>query len=308
MNVLVTGATGFIGSNLCRELIKTNKTFGLSKSGNTERIKDFVDNENFTLLVGDIGDPDFLQKIIKENSIETVFHMAAFIPKGESDKENEMCVEINEKGTMNVVKASYSGGVKNFIYSSTMSVYSSPPESLPVNEEHPTEPSSAYGQSKLSGGNICKEYSDKMKVTILRYSGVYGPGQQDFRAIPIFIKSSIDNKPIVLDSDGTQTSDFVYVKDVAKANILSIGKSGVFNIGCGEETSIKTLAEKIVSLCNSNSDIMYSKTKSSRPFRFAYDISKAKKELGFKPTPLESGLLEFIKYIMNESNSDGNEK
>lgn len=300
MNVLVTGATGFIGSHLCEELIKKYEVFGLTQSGNTKKINHLLNHKNFHLIKGDINRIIPIEKIIKNSNIKTVFHLAAFLPVKESFKNDITCIEINVKGTLNLISASIVGGVKNFIYSSTMSVYSTPPKHLPIDENHPTNPSTMYGASKLWGEFICNLHSKKLNVTILRYSGVYGPRQDTFKAIPLFIKNAIENKPIVLFSKGKQMSDFVYVKDVAKANILAIDKPGIFNIGSGQEISIEELAKRIISLCNSQSKIIYSNKESPRSFHFAYDINKARKKIGFSPISLDNGLLEFIRYIKGE--------
>jgi UDP-glucose 4-epimerase len=307
LNVLVTGATGFIGSHICRLLVeeKNYKVFGLSRSGNKKNLKYLSNWKNFKVVAGDIMDESGLKKLIEGNSIETVLHVAAFIPDVEAHKSCKECIEVNAVGTLSVLNAARSSGVKNFVYSSTMGVYSAPPKYVPVDEKHPTEPSTVYGMSKLFGEKLCEYYSErdpkKMNVAILRYSGVYGPGQKTDKAIPKFIDAALKGGPLELFSKGRQSSDFVFVGDVAKANVLAIGKSGTYNIGSGRETTVKELAEKIITLCESKSKILYSGTESVRPFRFSYNTDKAKKELGFKPQSLEKGLQEFIKYMKSEN-------
>jgi UDP-glucose 4-epimerase len=298
MNILITGATGFIGSNICKELINTGyNVFGLSYSGRTQNISSLSNCERFHLIKGDIRERETICHILESNNIKTVLHLASYIPQIDSLSDSSLCFDINVKGTLNVLRAAYLNSVSKFIFSSSMSVYSQPPKYLPVDEEHPTQPSTYYGKSKFWGELCCNLYSKVMNIIILRYSGVYGKGQEKYRAIPTFINQALSNEPITIHGDGTQTSDFVYVKDVIQATLQALNKnrSGIFNIGSGEEVSIKKLAKKIIVLCNSKTEITIENKNSERPFRFAYDISKAKKVLGYSPHPLEEGLSEYIR-------------
>ena len=146
-----------------------------------------------------------------------------------------------------------------------MSVYTSPPRYLPVNEDHPTSPSTIYGASKLGGELFCRAYSGAMDVTILRYGGAYGKKQNEHYASYRFIKQALDDKPITIYGNGAQTTDFTYIDDVVRGTILAMKKNkpGVYNIGNGEETSIKELAQKIIKLTGSKSKIILTKDRKS---------------------------------------------
>ncbi len=282
MNTFVTGATGFIGSHLCKELIQRGYTvFGLSQSGRIHNIKSLLNQKEFHLQSGNIRDVRILSDIIRVNNIKVVFHLAAQLPQGENLDNPFLCFDINARGTLNLLNVAYLNGVNKFIYASTMSVYSEPPKYLPIDEKHPVQPSTIYGVSKLEGELYCSIYSKAMNIVVLRYGGAYGNGQPKHKVVPAFISQALYNRPITIYGDGTQTSDFVYVNDIVQGTLLALekGKTGVFNIGSGEDMRIRDLAEQIIELTNSKSEIILTDKGTDRPFRFILDIAKARKNL-----------------------------
>ena len=296
MNTLVTGATGFIGSHLCKELIQRGYTvFGLSQSGRIQNIKSLLTQKEFHLQKGDIQDVNILSEIIKSNNIKLIFHLAAQLPQGKDFDNPFFCFDINARGTLNLLNAALNN-VDKIIYASTMSVYSEPPKYLPVDEKHPVQPSTIYGVSKLEGELYCNVYSKAMNMVVLRYGGAYGKGQPKHNAIPTFIKQALNNMPITIYGDGTQTSDFVYVKDVVQGTILALekNKTGVYNIGSGEEMSVRDLAERIINFTDSKSEIVMADKDTDRPFRFVLDITKSRKDLGYSPRSFDEGLSMYI--------------
>lgn len=293
MNTLVTGATGFIGSHLCNELIQRGYTvFGLSRSGTIQNIKSLLNQKEFHLQIGDIRDVELLSDTVTNNNIQVIFHIAAQLPQGEYLSNPILCFDINARGTLNILNAAYLNSVDKFIYASSMSVYSEPPKYLPVDETHPVQPSTIYGVSKLEGELYCNVYSKAMNIVVLRYGGAYGKGQPKHKVIPAFINQALNNRPITIYGDGTQTSDFVYVKDVVQSTLLALenNKSGVYNIGSGEEMSIRNLAERIINFTHSKSEINLINKDTDRPFRFVLDITKARKDLGYSPQSVDDSL------------------
>lgn len=293
MNILVTGATGFIGSHLCKELIQRGYTvFGLSHSGGIRNIKSLLNQKEFHLQKGDIRDVNILSDIIKYNNIKVIFHLAAQLPQGEDLNNPFLCFDINARGTLNLLNAAYLNGVDKFIYASTMSVYSEPPKYLPVDEKHPVQPSTIYGVSKLEGELYCNIYSKAMNIVVLRYGGAYGNGQPKHKVIPAFISQALNNMPITIYGDGTQTSEFVYVKDVVQGTLLALekNKTEVYNIGSGEEMSVWDLAKRIINFTDSKSEIVLVDRDTDRPFRFVLDITKARKDLGYSPQSVDESL------------------
>lgn len=297
MNILVTGATGVIGSHLCKELIQTGHTvFGLSHSGRIQNIKSILNKKDFHLLRGDIRDVSFISNIVSDNEINTIFHLAAQLPKGDELQNPFSCFDINSRGTLNLLNIAYLNNVNKFIYGSSMSVYSDPPKYLPVDETHPTQPSTIYGVSKLEGELYCNAYSSTMDVVMLRYSGAYGQGQSKRNAIPMFINQALKNLPITIYGNGMQTSDFVYIKDVVQGTLLAFenAKSGIYNIGSGQEMRIRDLAEQIIDYTGSKSEIMFTDADADRPFKFVLDITKSRKCLGYSPHSFDEGLSKYI--------------
>lgn len=271
--------------------------FGLSHSCNTKNIGTLSQRENFHLLQADIRDMESVSRLMKENCIGAVFHLAARLP-GLDDCDNpHLSFDVNARGTLNMLHAAWASKVPKFIYSSSIDVYCEPPEYLPVDEKHPTRPCTHYGIGKLSGELYCNLYSKLMGITVLRYSIVYGKGGKQGGAVNRFIQQAMNSEPLTIYGAGAQTNDFVYVGDVVKANLLALeqDKPGTYNIGSGEETSVKKLAQKIVELTKSSSKIVCTHVESNRPFRFALDISMARKVVGYEPLSLSMGLSEYIK-------------
>lgn len=304
-NILVTGAAGFIGSYLCEELIrKKYNVFGvaLAESKENQIIKRLLKEEKFHLHEGNICESNFLQAIIENNNIRTVFHLAARMPH-DNDLNNPFPLfDVNTKGTLNLLSLAYRNGIDRFIYISTMSVYSEPPEYLPVDENHPTKPATVYGVSKLGGELYCKVYSKEIKITVLRYGGAYGKGQDEHYAVHRFVTRALENKPITIYGDGNQTSDFTYIEDIIQGTVLAMEKNipGTYNIASGKETSIKELAEEIISLSNSKSKIIFTEEKTDRPFRFFLSIKKAREKFGYSPPSFKEGLSKYISEFNRE--------
>jgi len=298
MNVLVTGATGFIGSHLCKELIRRGHyVVALAHIRKTDNIKNLLQNRGFHLETGDIQNADMIHSLIRDNSIETVFHLAAQLP-GEGNVNNPfLYFDTNARGTLNILNAAYLYGVSRFIYASTISVYSEPPQSLPVEESHPVKPTTIYGVAKLTGELYGNAYAKTMNTMTLRFSGAYGKNQRVSDAIPTFIRQALADKPLTVDGDGTQTSDFVYIDDVIQGALLAweMNKPGVYNIGSSEETSVRELAERIISITSSKSEVVLTGKDTERPFRFFLDITRARGVLGYSPRSLEEGLCRYLK-------------
>jgi len=297
MNILVTGATGFIGSHLCQELIQRgHHVFALSRSGRTGNIESLLPHKEFHLEIGDIQDTDLMRNIIKDNRIKTIFHLAAQLPNDSDINNSLLGFDTNARGTLSVLNAAYLD-VDKFIYSSTMSVYAEPPQYLPVDESHPVQPSTIYSVAKLAGELCCNLYSRAMDIVVLRYSGAYGRGERESNAIPTFINQALNNRPITIHGAGTQTSDFVYIDDVVQGTLLAWenNKPGVYNIGSGQEISVTELAKRIINITNSKSEAVLTDKDTERPFRFFLDITKAQKVLGYSPRSLDQGLGTYLK-------------
>jgi UDP-glucose 4-epimerase len=299
MKVLITGSCGFIGSNLSRSLIsKGYDVVGLTSSGRTTNVTDLLGNDKFRLVKGDVRDEGFIDRLLAKEKPTVVYHFAARLPdKGECPPLETF--EVNALGTLNILESSSSHGVKHFLFGSSMSVYSEPPIYLPVDENHPTEPATAYGVTKRVGELYCGLYSERIKTTVLRFGGAYGPGMENGRAVGNFIRQALKGEPLTLHGNGKQSSDYSYVGDFVDASIAAIesGKGGTFNIGGGRKTSVLELAEEIIRLTGSKSSANQTKECTNRPFDFFMDIKKAKKYLHYRPHTLCEGLAIYVEYL-----------
>lgn len=300
--VLVTGVTGLIGSHLAEQLLSEGyEVVGLGYDRG-ENVEHLHKNKNFEYLKVDIANYENLLGIFQKHRPQGVFHTAAFLPR--ENQENPFpFFETNTKGTLNILEICRALQVEKLIYSSSMSVYGKEIQSLPVLETQEVKPSDFYSLSKFQGEELCKLYAEQfsLQITVLRYAGVYGLRRLD-GVVYGFAHNALNNKPLQILSNTSW--DIVYVKDVVAANILAFRKVEnlsfeVFNIGNGKEIHIKDLAQKVAELAGSTSEIVEESNASS--FRFFYDISKARRMLGFNPRSLEKGLQEYIAALSKES-------
>lgn len=249
MKFIVTGGAGFIGNNIVRQLLKQNHTPIVIDNlyrGNMENISS-LDVEFHKV---DIRDFDMLRNIIKNS--DGVFHEAALTDVQESFTRQQEYIDVNVKGTENIFKIAKEFDLK-VVYASSSSVYGNPKE-IPIKENSERHPINPYGKTKLDDEFLAEKYSkDKVSIIGLRYFNVYGKGQTGSYAgvITKFInKLKQGNAPVIFGS-GTQLRDFIFVEDVALANIAAMQsnvKNGFFNIGTGITTSIRQLAEIMIDL------------------------------------------------------------
>jgi UDP-glucose 4-epimerase len=302
MNLLITGASGFIGREVCIQL--KNKGHNVIGLYNKYRIN----LNGIKFLKCDITKEEELSRIFSNNKIDLIVHLAANIPAKDDEEKNPLFfMKTNVIGTMLLLEYARRFGVKKFIYTSTMSVFdfTNHPN---AKETDPIKPLSIYGLSKYEGELYCKFYSDnyKMNVTVLRLSNVFGTGKKS-GAVYNFIKNSIEGKDLIVSGTGNQTYDFVYVKDVAEAIYLVIEKCvkgfEIFHIGSGKEIKLNQLAkiiqEKIFEKLNKRPNIIYQGKTS--PTRFCFSIKKAQKILTFKPQNIEDSINEMIDHAIGNN-------
>ena len=295
MTILITGASGLIGSHLCKELADEGReVIGLFHRTENPMLSS-IQGARFATERCDICDYDWLTDIIGLCQPDTVFHLAAHLPS----IANPDYIKANVIGTANLLDICYREGVRNFIYASSMSVYSTPPAELPLTESHPAHPDDIYGKTKLIGELLCKCYSRVMRTMIIRFSSVFGPGDNS-RVTYRFMRSAVSGQPIQVDGDGNSSSDFICADDAAQGAILAMekGVSGeIYNIGSGLETSVLELANLIAGLDSPSVEVRLSGRPATRPFRFVADIGKARKELGYSPSSLVDGLKRYREEI-----------
>jgi len=308
MKALVTGGAGFIGSHICEQLLKDDYEVICLDNFDSyydpvikrRNIAPFLLDTNFTLIEGDIRDPVSL-KIVLEG-VDYVFHEAAQAGVRISVMDPIKTHVVNTTGTLNLLCAARDSGVNKIINASSSSVYGKV-EYLPFDEKHPKQPISPYGVSKLMAEEYCRVFQELygMNIVSLRYFTVYGPRMRPDLAINIFMKQAFLNKPLQIFGDGTKTRDITFIDDVVKANILAMTRgNGSYNIGGGHMISILELAERIIEITGSSSQIEYEGDVPGDAEHTSANTAKAHGELGWTPgTILEEGLRRYAEWLLN---------
>lgn len=296
MKALVFGSTGLIGRQLVKNLLeKGHSVTGTSRS----EIQNLFSSSQYTHLALDITNKN--EFINLKGGYDWVFNTTGYVPKYQKDSELAMCLQNNVIGVQNILDYMMSHKMKRFIHSSSVTVYGMP-QKLYVHEESKLEPVIVYGISKLTAETLCTMYAKLygFEITMLRYSPVYGPGLTQKTALPLFIEKALKNENITIFQNGKRSQDYVYVEDAVQANLLAAEKniSGIFNIASGEVSSMKDLAQIIISVLGSKSKIFFDKTKPEE-FSIGIDIKKAVQELGYVPQyNLRKGLEEYKKFLI----------
>ncbi len=308
--VLVIGGAGFIGGFVTREILKHDVkeviVFDNFARGKYENIEDCLKDDRCSVYPfgGDIRETDILDKAFE--GIDYVFHLAAMWLLHCKDFPRT-AFDVNIGGTFNVLEACVKHNVKKLVYSSSASVYGDAVE-VPMTENHPFNNQNFYGATKISGEAMCTAFNDRygLKVVGLRYMNVYGPGQDQHAVysgvVPIMLNKIDANEQPIINGDGSQAYDFIYVEDVARCNVqalISDVEFGFYNVGTEVQTTIKELCNTILRLKESNLEVQY-KPYSADDARALVknrigSRKKAEEELGFKyKYSLEGGLLKLI--------------
>jgi UDP-glucose 4-epimerase len=303
--VLVTGGAGFIGGHLVDRLLADRvKVDALDSlmSGSMKDVEGHLSRAGFRFFRGDVCDSDVLKSLVSE--ADCVVHLAAVSSVSLSLRKPALTDEVNASGTLNVLKACVDGGVKRFVFASSAAVYGEP-SYVPIDEEHPTVPLSPYGASKLAGERHVQGFCEAhgLKTVVLRLFNVYGPRQGlncEGDVIARFMDCLHSGRPLTVHGDGSQTRDFVHVKDVVEAFVLSLKKEEaageVFNVGSGRGTSVTELAEAVLGLGGRDLGLVYEKPRKGEIKHSWANIEKAGKMLGYAPkVTLQRGLKTLLR-------------
>ncbi|MCL4322743.1 MAG: NAD-dependent epimerase/dehydratase family protein [Deltaproteobacteria bacterium] len=317
LSFLVTGAAGFVGTNLVLRLLELGQSvtvvdsFITGRASNIEYINNFAKENGktgfFKFIKGDLNAPE-LCKNVAEN-IDYVFHEAAIASVPWSLKEPHLFHSNNDAAFFNILNASRLSGVKRFIYASSSAVYGAN-SNIPSVEDNIGEPLSVYGAAKLTNEIYAKAFFNSFGFESIgfRYFNIYGKFQDPYSAyaavIPIWVKKILSNERFIINGDGTTTRDFCYVDDIIDINLLAVmyggeKKADVYNAGSGKSVSLNELVQVLKGFFGN--DIQYE----HGPFRdgdIKYsqaDITKAERELGFNPKfSLKEGLEQTLEYYM----------
>lgn len=307
---LVTGGAGFIGSNIVRKLLEQGNFVRVVddfSTGKKENLKEFLNNPSFELINGDLTDIKVARKAVK--GMDFVMHEAA-IPSVQRSVEDPLkSNNANIIGTLNMLLASRDEKIKKFVYAASSSAYGDNPK-LPKKEDFPVMPISPYALQKYAGERYCQIFWRLygLPTICLRYFNVFGPNQdpnsQYSAVIPKFIDCFLkDENPIIYGS-GEQSRDFTFVDNVVEANILaansSNGSGEVFNIACGDETSLNQLVGLLAEITGKNIKADYQKERQGDVLHSRADISKAEKILGYKSkVEFKEGLIKTFNWYKN---------
>lgn len=309
MKVIVTGGCGFIGSHIVEYWINESAEVHIIdnlRSGYKKNIEIF-DQTNIIHHKGSITDNDLVNKVLE--GADYVFNLAALVSVPESMDKPKECIDINVGGLINLLEAAKKHKIKKLVHSSSAAVYGDDPELPKITAMRPN-PKSPYGITKLDGEYYCQMFSESygLKTVSLRYFNAFGPRQdpksQYAAAIPIFISKAVNNEDITIYGDGEQTRDFVYVKDIVKANVLAAENpdlTGVFNVAQGKSITIKKIAEWIIEIMDSKSKIIFADERAGDIKHSLASIVNTVERLKFQPEyDLKTGLEKTIDFFTNQ--------
>ena len=302
MKVVVTGGAGFIGSNVARSALRAGGSVTVLDNLSTGFQENLPDSPALKILRGDIRDPRAVDEALA--GAEVVFHLAAAVGNVRSIERPQEDSDINVLGTLQVLEGMRRAGVHRLIFSSSAAVFGEP-RRLPIDEQHPAEPDSPYGVSKLAAEKHCLCYGRLYgwQVACLRYFNVYGVNQRHDaygNVIPIFVTRLLRGDPLLIYGDGEQTRDFVDVEDVARANWLALerGASGVFNIGSGQATTIRLLAEMVQACAGRTVGMLFVDPRPGEVRHSVADLAAGRRDLGYSPqVALQAGLRRYVAWL-----------
>ena len=288
MKILVTGGAGFIASQIADAYINKGYQVHILDNLSTGFEKNINPKAHF--IKSDISYPAILD-IFKKEKFDVVNHHAAQIDVRKSVNDPIFDANTNILGTINLLQACIKTGVKKFMFASTGGAVYGEQEYFPADEKHPTNPVSPYGITKLAIEKYLFFYKNEygLNHTILRYANVYGPRQNPFGeagVVAIFTSKLLKNENPIINGDGKQTRDYVFVEDVVKANVVTLNSlsSNIYNIGTGIETSVNQLFEKLNEIAGSKAVEKHGPSPKGEQARSVITSDKLFNEFHWKPS------------------------
>jgi len=308
MKILVTGGAGFIGSNIVDAYVGAGHEVVVVDDLSTGR-KENV-NPKARLVKIDIQDPG-LERVFQETKFDVINHHAAQMDVRRSVADPKFDASVNILGMLNLLESGKKYGVGKVIFSSTGGAIYGEQDYFPADEQHPLRPLSPYGITKLATEKYLFYYQAVYGIrhVILRYANIYGPRQNphgEAGVVAIFADKMLNGDQPVINGDGKQTRDYVFVGDVVQANLLALkhAASDIFNIGTGIENDVNTLFRIIRKSTSSSCEEKHAPAKMGEQLRSVIDASKARKILAWAPTvSLEEGLERTVQFFRSKKRS-----
>ncbi len=302
MKVLVTGGAGFIGSHLVDRLVQEGHEVIIVDNLVTGKRRNINKAARFYKL--DIQSWR-LERVFRNERPNIVMHLAAQMDVRKSVEDPMFDAQVNVLGTLNVLQQAVKHGVRKVVFSSSGGAIYGEQDVFPAPESHPTRPMSPYGLSKLCGEQYLSYFqrASGLQMVSLRYANVYGPRQDpegEAGVVAIFIQKMLHNEQAVINGNGRQTRDFVYVDDVVEANLAMMGQEiqGTYNVGTGLETSVNDLFRILVEHTGTTCKEVHGPAKKGEQARSCIDNSKLRLELAWEPrTGLSEGLKKTVEYF-----------
>lgn len=293
---LVTGGSGFIGSHVVEALLTADaaEVVVLDKVVRRENLDQVGDR--VTIVEGDVTDPETVHGAA--DGVDGVFHMAV-LPLGASVENPRLAHEVNVGGSLNVFEAARDLGVKKVVYSSASSVYGDTEET--TDESHPLNTRTMYGATKLAAELYLRAFNEAygLDYVTLRYMNVYGPRQEGGLVMAVTRRLLAGEAPTI-QGDGSQSFDFVHVRDVADANVHAMASDvgdEAFNVGSGGEATVREIAEKLVEITGAGVAPEYDTSQRVLIMRRVGSNTRAKELLGWQVSVgLDEGLRETVEW------------
>lgn len=302
MKILVTGGAGFVGSHVVDLYLERSHQVVIVDDLSTGTSSNL--NPAATFYEMDIRDPEVAEVFERERP-DVVNHHAAQMDVRRSVNDPIFDADINILGSLRLIELARQFGVRRFIYISSGGAVYGEPQYLPCDETHPINPICQYGASKHTVEHYLFMYRVMygLDFTVLRYANVYGPRQNprgEAGVVAIFTGQMLDGQEVVINGDGKQTRDFVYVADCAEANLLALtarSLDGVFNLGSGRGTSVNEIFTDLQSITDYTLPPVHGPTKLGETRRIYLDVKEARRELGWRPSvDLREGLERTVTY------------
>jgi len=301
--ILVTGGAGFIGSHVVDLFLDYGFEVVILDDLSTGRASNINPRARFYKM--DIRDPE-VRKVFETERPDYISHHAAQMDVRRSVAQPLFDADVNILGSINLIECAKDFGVKHFVYISTGGAVYGEPEKLPCDELHPINPICQYGASKHTVEHYLYMYNVNygLNYTVLRYPNVFGPRQDphgEAGVVAIFTGKMLADEPVMINGDGEQTRDFVYVRDCAYANYLAVTvehQPGIYNIGWGRPTSISEIFSTLAKVTAYSYPVSHGPAKVGETRHIYLDATKAAKDLGWIPSlSLEEGLEMTVAYF-----------